>query len=509
MMINPSPHARSVRFKPPGATLLLLSALAVFFAAIAAFASPAHADVLRVTNKKDSGAGSLRAAVENAAPSRDTIVFSPRVRGTITLTSGNLDIDKNLTIRGPGADRLTISGNNSDNVLYISRGKTVKMSGLTITKGSNSLSGGGVRNWGNLTLIRSVVSGNSTDNSGGGIENRNVLRLIESTVSGNFADNRGGGINNSGTLITLHSTISGNRAAYGGGIYTGTSNPEKTIIANSTISGNSISSASGAGGGVYNSYGLTAIRNTTITNNTAPTGGPVFSNDYSNVSTRIFSTIIVDNPGGFASTATIISQGYNLVGSANVANAFNKRGDQTGVGANHGLKPLAYNGSLTKTHALQPNSPAINTGSPNCPAPATDQRRVKRAQGDRCDKGAFEARPDRDLAPKGCTIFGTDGTDVLVGTRGADIICGLRGNDIIRGASGNDTLKGGAGNDTIYGGTGADKLYGHTGVDRLFGQGGNDFLHVRDNKPRDVANGGAGNDRCAADRGDRRVSCER
>lgn len=80
-MINPNLHAGSVRIKAPGATLLLLAALVVCFAAMAAFASPAHADVLKVTNKKDSGAGSLRAAVENAAPSGDAIVFSPRVRG--------------------------------------------------------------------------------------------------------------------------------------------------------------------------------------------------------------------------------------------------------------------------------------------------------------------------------------------------------------------------------------------------------------------------------------------
>lgn len=512
-MINPTPQAGSVRIRPPGASLLLLAALAVCFAAMVAFAGPAHADVLKVTNKKDSGAGSLRDAIINAAPTGDTIVFSPRVRGTITLTGGDLYIDKNLTIRGPGADNLAISGNNSDRVFYIRSGKTVRMSGLTITKGSNFY-GGGIDNDGNLTLVRSIVRDNS-GGYGGGINNSNVLRLIESAVSGNFADRYGGGIRNRyGTLIVLRSTISGNRAEYGGGIHTYTSSdfaPTKTVIANSTISGNSISSASGAGGGVYNSLGLTAIKNTTIADNTAPDGqgGGVYSYErYNGTTTEVFSSIIARNPGGFGPTDTLVSKGYNLVGSSQVANTFNKPGDRTGIG-DPGLKPLAYNGGLTKTHALQKGSIAIDAGSPNCPAPATDQRGVKRTQGGRCDKGAFEARPDLDLVPKGCTIFGTNGADILVGTRVSDIICGLGRNDTIYGASGNDTIRGGAGNDRILGGTGADKLYGQTGVDRLYGQGGPDFLNVRDNKPRDVANGGAGNDRCASDRGDRRVSCER
>lgn len=117
---------------------------------------------------------------------------------------------------------------------------------------------------------------------------------------------------------------------------------------------------------------------------------------------------------------------------------------------------------------------------------------------------------------RGCTIVSAPGQKVIRGTQGRDVICagrgnhtirGLKGNDTIYGGSGNDTIHGGAGNDRILGGTGADKLYGQTGVDRLYGQGGNDFLNVRDKKPRDVANGGAGKDRCAVDRGDRKVSC--
>src|SRR3954453_22024607 len=68
----------------------------------------AHAATLTVTSDADDGRGTLRRAILFAAPD-DTIVFAPDVT-SITLTSGRLLIDKNLTIAGPGADFLTISG---------------------------------------------------------------------------------------------------------------------------------------------------------------------------------------------------------------------------------------------------------------------------------------------------------------------------------------------------------------------------------------------------------------
>jgi uncharacterized repeat protein (TIGR01451 family) len=61
------------------------------------------------------------------------------------------------------------------------------------------------------------------------------------------------------------------------------------------------------------------------------------------------------------------------------------------------LGPLAPNGGLTATMALLPGSPALNAGVA-CPPPATDQRGVSRPQGAACDVGAFESRPQADLA---------------------------------------------------------------------------------------------------------------
>src|SRR5258708_2163926 len=61
-----------------------------------------------VLNLAYSGAGSLRQAIldANANPGADAIEFAEGVQGTITLTSGQLSINSDLTINGPGANNL-------------------------------------------------------------------------------------------------------------------------------------------------------------------------------------------------------------------------------------------------------------------------------------------------------------------------------------------------------------------------------------------------------------------
>lgn len=106
----------------------------------------ASAATITVVNTNDAGAGSLRQAIASAAPG-DTINFA--VTGTIALTSGQLLIDKNLTIQGPGADSLTISGNHASRVFQNGAGMTA-LDGLTIADGkitdNNSAAGGGIYN---------------------------------------------------------------------------------------------------------------------------------------------------------------------------------------------------------------------------------------------------------------------------------------------------------------------------------------------------------------------------
>src|SRR6516162_3914735 len=71
-----------------------------------------------VTTLADSGAGSLRDALRKT-PARGTVDFQAGLHGTITLTHGALLIQNDLTIAGPGASMITISGGHATRVLEI------------------------------------------------------------------------------------------------------------------------------------------------------------------------------------------------------------------------------------------------------------------------------------------------------------------------------------------------------------------------------------------------------
>ena len=88
----------------------------------------------QVTTLADAGPGSLRAAVAgaNAHAGADTIDFQPGLTGTIALTGGQLDVTDHLTITGPRADKLTVSGSNLSRVFEVESGRTVLIPGLTI-----------------------------------------------------------------------------------------------------------------------------------------------------------------------------------------------------------------------------------------------------------------------------------------------------------------------------------------------------------------------------------------
>ena len=96
------------------------------------------------------------------------------------------------------------------------------------------------------------------------------------------------------------------------------------------------------------------------------------------------------------------------------------------------------------------------------------------------------------VVPRGCTITGTAGDDVLTGTRGDDVICGLAGNDVVRAGNGDDAVFGDAGGDRVDGGNGDDTLYGGDGADDLRGERGDDVLSG--GPAADALAGGQGDD---------------
>src|SRR5215472_19135987 len=121
-----------------------------------------------VSTLADSGDGSLRQAVldANANPGANQIVFASGLQGTIALTSGELDITNKLTITGPGADQLAVSGSDASRVFAIAAGVTAEIDALTITHG-RATQGGGIDNFGSLTLSQCTLSANQVINTSG------------------------------------------------------------------------------------------------------------------------------------------------------------------------------------------------------------------------------------------------------------------------------------------------------------------------------------------------------
>ena len=128
-----------------------------------------------VVNSDDSGPGSLRGAIEqaNADPAPDTIAFDPAVAGTITLLSGLPVLSTDMVLEGPGASVLTVArsaapGTPEFPIFAVGTGTLpvvrtdleVAISGLTLTGGQSTLSGG-ILNAGTLTLTDFIISNSS------------------------------------------------------------------------------------------------------------------------------------------------------------------------------------------------------------------------------------------------------------------------------------------------------------------------------------------------------------
>ena len=192
----------------------------------------------------------LRAALMNAnrfAGGGATIIIpdGPHTLGLTPLGSdddatGDLNITQTVTIAGAGAATTIIDGGGIDGVFFINSGVAATISGVTIRNGDVGFSGsgGGIDNFGTLTVNDSVLSANSAG-LGGGVFNEisGVLTLNDSTLSGNTAVlNSGGGLENNGTATLNRSTIDGNTAGGSGG---GLSNRGNMTVNNSTLSHNS------------------------------------------------------------------------------------------------------------------------------------------------------------------------------------------------------------------------------------------------------------------------------
>jgi hypothetical protein len=332
------------------------------------------------------------------------------------LTSGELLVDKAITISGPGAENLAVNGNAKNRVFHVTGGN-VTISGLTITNGnaSGTQRGGGIYNdHSTLTVNNSTVNGNV---AGGGIYNDGqlsgaaTLQINNSIINANSNDgidnyaayggyaaaqinsssitaNPGGAIwsvacleNSCGqaTVQVDSSTLSGN---LGGGIF---ADPwSHLVVANSTLSDNGVAVTN------YDNIFTTSISNSTL--NESSTSGTCISNEAGVIT--IDNTVLKVGPSGHSIVniggGHVTSLGYNL-SSDDGGGYLIGPGDQ--INTDPILGPLQDNGGPTFTHALLPGSPALNAGDPNfTPPPYYDQRGpiFYRVRNGRLDVGSFE-----------------------------------------------------------------------------------------------------------------------
>jgi hypothetical protein len=356
----------------------------------------------------------LRQALADAHDG-DTIEFAPQLGGyTLGLMPalGELVVNKSVTISWvPQAGYpayLGVSPWYVSRVFYISPGKTVTISGLTILNGSaeppnywgggiyndhatltlnnctisgnlaDQGSGGGIYNDGHagsatLTINNCTISGNSAWPGGGIFNDQGTVTITNSTLSGNSDNgyNFGGAIVNIGRLTITHSTLSGNSAADGGAIYNWQG--ATLTITNDTFSGNFCSNVSFPhGGGIYNEGGTLKIGNTIFK------AGPSGENIYN-----------VDQLGG------VTSLGYNL-SSDNGGGYLTATGDR--ISTDPKLGPLQDNGGPTFTHLPAADSPAIDASDP---ALSMDQRGpgFARVVNGRADIGAVEVQATSSPTP--------------------------------------------------------------------------------------------------------------
>ena len=145
-----------------------------------------------------------------AGKGHDTIQF--RVTGTIKLANTLPEVtDSQLTINGPAKPGITIDGGGKVQVMQVAAGVILNLNKLTITNGSNNIgAGGGIINFGILTVSNNTFSMSASIHSdGGGIANSGALTVSDSIFSGNAARGFGGSILNDGTLTVTNSAFSG------------------------------------------------------------------------------------------------------------------------------------------------------------------------------------------------------------------------------------------------------------------------------------------------------------
>lgn len=370
----------------------------------------AQASVITVNSLTDTahtcattgtGTCSLRDAINYANINPGADIINITVNGTISLGSQLPAITTTITINGPGANLLTVSGNDSTQIVYINSPGVLNLNNVTVAHGSG-FTGGAIQNNSILRISNSVFS-NNTANAGGGsgatagaiynggtlnitstsfltntavatagnsasagaIRNNNgTVTIISSTLSYNSATSGAGAISNESHRFFITSTVlSNNSADYAGAIYNFTGGDVN--IYNSTFTTNSVTSNGAAiynggtmtmtnatlsdniadlnGGGLYQNGTLASIFSSIFTNNTAQSGGGIY---------KVGGTLAASNSTFSNNHASSLGSGlgggaYTGSGATTFSNStIDHNNASGGFGSGHGGGLYLNNGSL-------------------------------------------------------------------------------------------------------------------------------------------------------------------
>lgn len=274
--------------------------------ALAAMAGVSNGATITVnTNDDPIGANlcpavcSLRHAITAASViGGDTIVFAPNLASPVTLTQGEIQIDRPLTIRGPGARALAISAQNASRVLVAYASATISdleiahgtMTGANGADGHNygengapgaSAGGGCVLIPGGVDIVLDRVAIRDCHatggNGGNGVAGSTTPGGTINSSNGGAAGNAtGGAIDVYGTLSLLDSSVVDAHATGGKG---GNGGHAISALVLDGLSGDGGS----AGGGVIHAHDGAALR---IANSTIADGSCIAGKGGASMSLR-------------------------------------------------------------------------------------------------------------------------------------------------------------------------------------------------------------------------------
>lgn len=308
------------------ALLRALFALSLTLGGFFSFTAESWADNCTVTSDEDSGPGTLRNCLQNVAVNDGDVVTVPVM--TVFLYSGDLEVNRAITVRGAGMGQTVIdgSGNGDSRIFHVTTvsGQTTLIEGIEMRGMVTEETGAGVFATGNGSLhlrdcaIRDNVqnfTGALTDQGGAGIFSETSLIVENCEITGNVihGEGTGAGILSTGITVLLETLIENNDATdtpFGAG---GMDVRYAANIINSTLR---LNRGALGGGGIFESAAFTNVvvaQNSSLSN----VGGVAFLGTARVNQSAFYDNRAEDGAGGgiFACGSDVMIQDATLAGN--------------------------------------------------------------------------------------------------------------------------------------------------------------------------------------------------